>query len=115
MFLGLVGTAIRNRKERQDFALFAALVASPAALGSTFVLPAGGTLAISTTSVLAAADELVVINGVNYSAPAGAAGHQQVIGFFGPKVTIGKAAGAPGTVRVYVRDPAGVLRKIAEG
>lgn len=106
---------LQTRRERQNFDLFAALVASPAALGSTFALPAAGTLAVSTTSVLAATDELVTVNGANYGAPAGAAGAQKVIGFFGPNATIGKAAGAPGTVRVYVRDPAGVLRKIAEG
>lgn len=103
----------RDRAERQDFAAFAALVASPGAFPTD--LPANGTLAVSTTSVLGATDLLVVVDGVEYGAPAGAANAKHVIGYFGKNSTLTKAAGAPGTVRVYVRDPAGVLRLIAQG
>lgn len=111
--LGYALNTYRNRKEREEFAAFAALVASPAAL--PFVLPANATLAVSTSSVLAATDTLIAADGIDYGAPAGAANAKHAIGFFGRNTTIAKAAGAPGTVSVYVRDPAGALRLIAQG
>ena len=105
---------LRNRqREREAYRAFAALVSTPSSLPLT--LPAGATVAISTSSVLAAADALVAANGVDYFAPAGAANAKHVIGYLGENVQVSKAAGAPGTVRVYVRDPAGALRLVEQG
>ena len=111
--LGYALNAQRHRKERENFAALAALVASPAAL--PFVLPASVTLAVSTSSALGAADTLIDADGIEFGAPAGVANAAHVIGYFGCNTTIAKAAGAPGTVSVYVRDPAGALRLIAQG
>lgn len=105
----------QRRIERQNFTAFAALIAAPGALGAGVPLPARGDVHVSTSSVLAAVDALVTVNAVDYSAPAGAAGAVHRLGSFRSGATVAKASGAPGTVSVYVRDPAGALHKIAEG
>lgn len=107
---------IRRQKARRDFSAFAALVDTPGNLVTGVVLPAAADVYVSTTSVLAAATNLLTVAPARpLGAPAGAAGAKHHAGRLGATAAVSKAAGAPGTVSLYVRDPAGVPRLIAQG
>jgi hypothetical protein len=107
--------AMHVRRRRQQYDRFRALVATPGNLTTGVALPAACTLYASTSSVLAATTKLVDAGTRELGAPAGAANAQHCIGFFEPGVTITKHTGAPGTVSLYVQDPAGVRQLIAQG
>jgi hypothetical protein len=104
----------RNRRVRQDFTDYAALVATPGSLTTGVALPAAGILWVSTTSALVAATALVDIGARSLGAPIGAANARHKIGYFETGMTVELAATAVGTVSLYVEDPARVLHKIAE-
>lgn len=103
------------RRRRQQYDRFRALVETPGSLTTGVVLPAAATLYVSTSSVLAATTKLVDAGTRELGAPAGGANAQHNIGFFEPGVEFTKHTGAPGTVSLYVQDPAGVRKLIAQG
>lgn len=107
--------ACYDRKDRQDFRKFKALIASPAALGSGLTLPANAQIYIASAVLLAAPTVLVDANGRHLGAPAAAAGAQWHIGKLSRGVVITKSVSAPGVVRIYVRNGLGHRYLIAQG
>ena len=105
----------RLRRARQDFDEFSALVVTPGNLVTGVKLPANAVLYVSTTGVLASATALVTVAGGARGAPAGAANRRNNVGLGEAGSTVLKAGGAPGTVSLYVRNPAGKVVKIAQG
>ena len=106
---------VRARKERQNFSAFAALMASPANLVTGFYMPANAELYVSSSSVLTSATALITVNARSLGAKTTIANLKRHVGWIEQMKHVVKASGAPGTVRVYVRGPAGALTKIAEG
>lgn len=105
----------RRRKSRQDYSAFDALLATPGDLLAGVKLPARATVLLSTTSTLLSPTLLVDVGARSLGIPSGAANAQHVIGSLGPGATVVKRAGAPGTVSLWIRTPAGSVRKIAQG
>jgi len=108
-------TALRDRKQRQDVTEFDALVATPANLATGFNLPANAELYVSTSSVVAVNTKLLDCGGRSLYVGPGVAGLKHHIGYYERSENVKKAAAAPGTVSVYIRDGIGKLFKIAEG
>lgn len=112
----VTAVAYRRRKARQDFDEFAALVATPGNLATGVKLPAPAEVYVSTSSVLAASTVLVRTGtGRDLGGRVGPANQKHHVGRLGATLTVTKKAGAPGTVRLWVRDPAGVPKLIAQG
>lgn len=107
--------ALDRRKRRQDYAAFAGLLATPGNLATGVQLPAAGELYVGTSSVLAATTVLVEAGTRELGSPAAAANSRHHVGRLERGVTVVKAAAAPGTVRLYLRDPAGAVQLIAQG
>lgn len=101
--------------ERIDFARFKARIAAPGNLATGFVLPGNGYFFISTTSVLAANTGLLTVGARTISAPAGITNKTHPAGYLEKGKTVIKAGGAPGTVRLFVRNGMGKLIRIGEG
>lgn len=106
----------RRQKARRDYSAFAALLDTPGNLVTGVTLPAAAEVYVSTTSALLATTNLLTVAPARaLAAPAQAAGAKHHAGRLGATAAVSKAAGAPGTVSLYVRDPAGVPRLIAQG
>lgn len=107
----------RLQRIRRAFESFTALVATPGDLddaGDGVVLPGTGTLYVSCSVQLNATTLLVDANTRQLGAPAGVAGAEHCLGFFERGMVLKKRPGAPGTVRVFVRGPAGTRHLIGE-
>jgi len=101
--------------ERLNFARFKARIAAPGNLATGFALPGNGYFYISTTSVLGANTNLLTVGSRTLAAPAGIANKTQPVGYLTRGRTVTKAGGAPGTVRLFVRNGMGKLIKVGEG
>ncbi len=102
--------AQKMRRKRQDFGAFAALIETPGDLSAGFRLPANAEIFISTNEDLESAT--ILIDGLG--APAQDADVKHHVGRLNRSKLIKRNESAPGTVSVWIRDPAGVLRKIGE-
>jgi hypothetical protein len=105
-----------RRSDRQDFKKFAALIKTPGNLVTGVSLPANGQIYVSTSTLLASSPTILVNAGTRAlgvsSGPANATHH---VGKLSRAVNVVKAAGAPGTVKLYVRNGLGKLFLIAQG
>lgn len=108
---------VQRNRTRRAFGSYSALIATPGDLddaGDGIALPATATLYVSCTEELAETTLLVDTNTRQLGAPAGAAGAEHCLGFFERGMVLKKRPGAPGTVRVFVRGPAGTRHLIGE-
>lgn len=109
----------RNRRSSlQDLYKFKSLIATPGNLTTGVALPANGQFFLSTTSALLAVTLLANVTNVKGTRalgnPISIAGAKNPIGFLERGVTVSKRGGAPGTVRLYVRDESGNSLLIAQ-
>lgn len=112
--MGILGQN-RRRREETNFARFKALVAAPGNLATGVTLPAGVKLYASSSSALAAISPMITANSITTSAPVSQAGEARPMGYFQRDTVVIKAAGAVGTISLYVQDGVGKLYKIAQG
>ena len=106
---------LRRQNGRRALSEFSALIDTPGNLATGVKLPAPAFIVVSTTSALVANTKLVSIGARDLYVPPQAAGAYRSLGMFQASKTFTKAAGAPGTVSLYVRDGVGALHKIAQG
>lgn len=105
---------LKKRRERQNLSAFAALIATPGNLVTGVVIPAESDVYVSTSSTLASTTHLLDVGDREIGAPAAVANKAHHVGRLHRGSMVEKAAGAPGTVSVYVRDGTGVLFKFGE-
>lgn len=104
----------RERKERQNVSAFSALIDTPGDLATGVVIPAEADVYVSTSSVLASTTHLLDVADREIGAPAAPANEAHHIGRLHRGSVVEKAAGAPGTVSVFVRDGMGSLFKFGQ-
>ena len=105
---------LRRQMGRRALSEFSALIATPGNLATGVKIPAPARIVVTTTSILAANTNLVNTPSRQLYAPVQAADAYHSLGRFDAGTTFTKAGGAPGTVRLYIRDDLGVLHKFAE-
>lgn len=105
----------RKRKLAQDLSKFLGLVGAPGDLAAGIVLPANATLYAMSDAVLATPAAVVTINNKPYFLGAGLANVTHLLQYAECSATVKKAAGAPGTITLFVEAGLGKLVRIAQG